>query len=66
LLLHLLRKLWVRSFVKENTFLFCKFLLGVHAFFGAFMSGLCVPRKGELTDFLGVRIELIIVEFFLP
>jgi Kef-type K+ transport system membrane component KefB len=41
-------------------------LLGVHAFFGAFMSGLCVPRKGELTDFLGVRIELIVVEFFLP
>jgi Kef-type K+ transport system membrane component KefB len=41
-------------------------LLGVHAFFGAFISGLCVPRKGELTDFLGVRIELIIVEFFLP
>ncbi|CAF1123349.1 unnamed protein product [Adineta ricciae] len=41
-------------------------VMGVHAFFGAFISGLCIPRKGELTDFLGVRIELIIVEFFLP
>ncbi|CAF1194320.1 unnamed protein product [Rotaria sordida] len=41
-------------------------LHGIHAFFGAFMSGLCLPRKGELTNFLGLRIELIIVEFFLP
>jgi Kef-type K+ transport system membrane component KefB len=65
LLLHLLPKLWVRNFVKKYI-LFSEFLLGVHAFFGAFISGLCVPRKGELTDFLGVRIELIIVEFFLP
>lgn len=39
---------------------------GIHAFFGAFVSGLCIPRNGELTDFLGLRIELIIVEFFLP
>jgi len=40
--------------------------IGIHAFFGAFISGLCIPRNGELTDFLGIRIELIIVEFFLP
>ena len=40
--------------------------LGIHAFFGAFISGLCVPRKGKLLDFLALRIELIIVEFFLP
>ncbi len=40
--------------------------IGIHAFFGAFISGLCIPRKGELTDFLAIRIELIIVEFFLP
>lgn len=39
---------------------------GIHAFFGAFISGLCIPRKGELPDFLAIRIELIIVEFFLP
>ena len=42
------------------------FLLGIHAFFGAFIAGLCIPRKGELIDFLSLRIELIIVEFFLP
>jgi Kef-type K+ transport system membrane component KefB len=40
--------------------------IGIHAFFGAFVSGLCLPRKGELTDFLALRIELIVVEFFLP
>jgi Kef-type K+ transport system membrane component KefB len=43
-----------------------RIFVGIHAFFGAFISGLCIPRQGELTDFLGVRIELIIVEFFLP
>ncbi len=42
------------------------YYIGIHAFFGAFISGLCIPRKGELSDFLAVRIELIIVEFFLP
>ena len=42
------------------------FFAGIHAFFGAFISGLCIPRKGELPDFLAVRIQLIIVEFFLP
>ncbi|CAF4665248.1 unnamed protein product, partial [Rotaria socialis] len=38
----------------------------IHAFFGAFIAGLCIPRKGELVEFLSIRIELIIVEFFLP
>ncbi len=42
------------------------FYIGIHAFFGAFISGLCIPREGQLTEFLGLRIELIIVEFFLP
>ncbi|CAF0903198.1 unnamed protein product [Adineta ricciae] len=41
-------------------------VMGIHAFFGAFVSGLCIPRKGELPDFLAVRIQLIVVEFFLP
>jgi len=41
-------------------------VMGIHAFFGAFISGLCLPRRGELIHFLGVRIELIVVEFFLP
>lgn len=39
---------------------------GVHAFFGAFIAGLCVPRAGQLVEFLSLRIGLIIVEFFLP
>jgi Kef-type K+ transport system membrane component KefB len=42
------------------------FSLGIHAFFGAFIAGLCIPRKGELIEFLSIRIELVIVEFFLP
>ncbi|CAF3436214.1 unnamed protein product [Rotaria socialis] len=41
-------------------------VMGIHAFFGAFIAGLCIPRKGELVEFLSIRIELIIVEFFLP
>ncbi|CAF5198939.1 unnamed protein product, partial [Rotaria magnacalcarata] len=41
-------------------------VMGIHAFFGAFVAGLCIPRKGELVEFLSIRIELIIVEFFLP
>ncbi|CAF1461205.1 unnamed protein product [Adineta steineri] len=41
-------------------------VMTVHAFFGAFISGLCIPRDGELAEFLGLRIQLIVVEFFLP
>ncbi|CAF4504854.1 unnamed protein product [Rotaria sp. Silwood2] len=41
-------------------------VMGIHAFFGAFIAGLCIPRRGELVEFLSIRIELIIVEFFLP
>ncbi|CAF1316848.1 unnamed protein product [Adineta steineri] len=41
-------------------------VMGIHAFFGAFIAGLCIPRKGELVEFLSIRIELLIVEFFLP
>ncbi|CAF3326414.1 unnamed protein product [Rotaria socialis] len=41
-------------------------VMGIHAFFGAFVAGLCIPRKGSLVEFLGLRIQLIIVEFFLP
>ncbi|CAF3545745.1 unnamed protein product [Rotaria sordida] len=41
-------------------------VMGIHAFFGAFISGLCIPRKGSLVEFLAVRIQLIVVEFFLP
>jgi hypothetical protein len=54
--------------LKVLNFIKCysRILICIHAFFGAFISGLCIPRKGELTDFLGLRIELIVVEFFLP
>ncbi|CAF0745346.1 unnamed protein product [Rotaria sordida] len=45
----------------------CFLLLVAAAFTTEVMgNGLCLPRKGELTNFLGLRIELIIVEFFLP
>ena len=44
---------------------------GIHAFFGAFTFGLIVPKDkpevGEsVVDLLAPKIELIIVEFFLP
>ncbi|CAF4340491.1 unnamed protein product, partial [Adineta steineri] len=26
-------------------------VMGIHAFFGAFIAGLCIPRKGELVEF---------------
>jgi len=36
-------------------------IIGVHAFFGAFFFGLMLPKDGELTEFLGPRVELLIV-----
>lgn len=44
-------------------------LIHIHAFFGAFITGLIIPRrkdKGNLHDFLSIRIELFCIEFFLP
>jgi len=44
-------------------------LINIHAFFGAFLAGLIIPRqpKGSiLHEFLSVRIELFCIEFFLP
>lgn len=44
-------------------------LINIHAFFGAFIAGLIIPRrnkKGNLHEFLSIRIELICIEFFLP
>ena len=46
-------------------------ITGIHAFFGAFTFGLIVPKDkpevGEsVVDLLAPKIELIIVEFFLP
>ncbi len=44
-------------------------IINIHAFFGAFLSGLVVPRRQKesgLREFLAVRIELVCIEFFLP
>lgn len=41
-------------------------ILGIHAFFGAFAFGVMVPRGGKLIDELAPKIEMLIVEFFLP
>ena len=60
-----------RLFVCVIFFILCSssFLtqgLGVDAFFGAFSFGLLVPREGKFVHALGEKIELLIVEFFLP
>ena len=46
-------------------------ITGIHAFFGAFTFGLIVPKDkpevgDSVVDLLAPKIELIIVEFFLP
>ena len=41
-------------------------IIGVHAFFGAFAFGVCVPKEHGLVEYLAPKIELLIVEFFLP
>ena len=41
-------------------------IIGVHAFFGAFAFGVCVPKEYGLVEYLAPKIELLIVEFFLP
>jgi Kef-type K+ transport system membrane component KefB len=44
-------------------------VINIHAFFGAFIAGLIIPRgkKGtSLHEFLSIRIELFCIEFFLP
>ena len=49
------------SFVSE--------LIHIHAFFGAFISGLIIPRQpkgSNVHEFLSVRLELFCIEFFLP
>lgn len=41
----------------------------IHAFFGAFIAGLVIPRRpknGPVHEYLANRIELFIIEFFLP
>jgi len=40
--------------------------IGVHAFFGSFVAGIIVPKTGKFVRVLAPKIELIIVDFFLP
>jgi Kef-type K+ transport system membrane component KefB len=40
--------------------------LGIHAFFGAFMFGLIVPKTGHLIHEIAPKVELLVVDFFLP
>lgn len=41
-------------------------VLGIHAFFGAFLFGCVIPKEGDLIPILAPRIELLIVHVFLP
>jgi Kef-type K+ transport system membrane component KefB len=48
---------------------FASEVINIHAFFGAFIAGLIIPRRRKgstLHEFLSVRIELFCIEFFLP
>lgn len=79
-LLGLLHRYYVRRKDEHNVYFvvvcllvlivaaFTSEVIQIHAFFGAFIAGLIVPRsKGSnIHEFLSVRIELFCVEFFLP
>jgi Kef-type K+ transport system membrane component KefB len=80
-LLSLLHRYYVRRNDEHNIYLivncllvliaaaFVSEIINIHAFFGAFLAGLIIPRgnKGSsLHEFLLVSIELICIEFFLP
>ena len=60
-----------RVFVAVILFLVCACAfvaegLGVHGFFGSFILGLMLPREGKFVHIMAQKIELLIVEFFLP
>ena len=40
--------------------------IGVHAFFGGFAAGIVMPREGKFVERLAEKIELLIVDFFVP
>ena len=80
-LLGLLHRYYVRRKDEQNIYFivvcllvliaaaFTSEVIQIHAFFGAFIAGLIVPRspKGSnIHEFLSVRIELFCIEFFLP
>lgn len=41
-------------------------MMGIHALFGAFLAGLVMPTRGELREFLKVRLENFSAVFLLP
>lgn len=41
-------------------------VIGIHAFFGAFLTGLIVPKAGNFTEDLVERLALPVTEVFLP
>jgi Kef-type K+ transport system membrane component KefB len=41
-------------------------VIGIHAFFGAFIAGVIMPKDGHLIHFLFPKLELISKEFLLP
>ena len=42
-------------------------VIGIHAFFGAFVAGLCVPKDGtSFVHLLAPKIELIVTDFLMP
>eukprot|EP00042_Codosiga_hollandica_P029198 m.159262 g.159262 ORF g.159262 m.159262 type:complete len:334 (-) comp53010_c0_seq2:464-1465(-) len=57
-----------------NTFLFLVLLtssftsevIGIHAFFGAFIAGLLVPKDGHLPELLAPKIDMLTREVLLP
>jgi Kef-type K+ transport system membrane component KefB len=41
-------------------------MMGIHALFGSFLAGLIMPARGELREFLKVRLENFSAVFLLP
>ena len=41
-------------------------MMGIHALFGAFLAGLVMPSRGELREFLKLRLEHFSAVFLLP
>ena len=55
---------WVLSFMFASALL--TEVIGIHALFGAFLAGVCVPAHAELRVFLRERLEAITSGFLLP
>lgn len=40
--------------------------IGIHAFFGAYVAGIIIPKEGKFVDKLAPKLELVVVDFLLP